>query len=46
MYLVIGANGFLGSYIIKNIISQTSDNIIATARNISDLESNSRVQWI
>ena len=46
MYLVIGDNGFLGSYIIKNIISQTSDNIIATARNISDLESNSRVQWI
>lgn len=46
MYLVIGANGFLGSYIIKNIISETSDNIIATARNISDLESDSRVQWM
>ena len=26
MYLVIGANGFLGSYVIKNILENTEKN--------------------
>lgn len=49
MYLVIGANGFLGSYIIKNILEKTQDNILATARNITeiskDYSSEKRVVW-
>ena len=30
MYLVIGANGYLGRYVIKNILSYTSDSVLAT----------------
>lgn len=44
MYLIIGANGFLGSYLIKNILEQTTDNILATDLNLP-LEDNSRVKW-
>ena len=46
MYLVIGASGFLGSYLIKNIIENTNDNIIATARNIERLTNTDRIKWI
>lgn len=45
MYLVIGANGFLGSYVLKNILENTSDTIIATARNIENVISNNRIKW-
>ena len=34
MYLVIGANGFLGSYMLKNILEKTNDFVIAVARYI------------
>ena len=46
MYLVIGANGFLGSYILKNIIEKTDDDIIATARNIETVTQDSRIKWL
>lgn len=47
VYLVVGANGFLGAYIIKNILACSDETILATARNnfpdssISD----KRVKW-
>lgn len=46
MYLVVGANGFLGSYILKNIIEKTNDNIIAVARNIGKVIINDRIEWV
>ena len=46
MYLIIGANGFLGSYIIKNILQKSTENIIATARDIDGLSNSERVMWI
>ncbi len=46
MYLVIGANGFLGSYIIKNILEKTRENIVAVARNIENVTNNPRIKWI
>lgn len=46
MYLLVGANGFLGSYILKNILKKTTDNIVAIARNIPALDSNDRVEWL
>lgn len=46
MYLVIGANGFLGSYMLKNILEKTEDLIIATARNIEKVTENPRIKWI
>lgn len=46
MFLIIGANGFLGSYILKNIIEKTNDNIIAVARNIDVVTEDVRITWI
>ena len=46
MYLVVGANGFLGSYMLKNIIEKTSDNIVAVARNTETVTENKRIRWI
>ena len=45
MYLVIGGNGYLGSYVIKNILEITKDLVIATARDTSNCQSNDRVSW-
>lgn len=46
MYVIIGGNGFLGSYIIKNIIEGTSENIISTFRENEDFFiSDSRISW-
>ena len=33
MQVIVGANGYLGSYIVKNIVEKTTDNIIATCRD-------------
>ncbi len=43
MYAVIGASGFLGSYLIQSIFHNTSDNIIAAARDTDGLQTNERV---
>lgn len=34
MYLVVGANGFLGAYFLKNLLQMTNEQILATARSI------------
>jgi len=44
MYLIVGANGFLGSYLIKNILEMTNENILATDLNCPE-ESRARVAW-
>lgn len=46
MYLVIGANGFLGSYIIKNILENTKENILATTRKLEFCDETDRVEWL
>lgn len=45
MYLIIGAGGFLGSYLIKNILAETEDNILATDMFVPSAPSSDRVQW-
>ncbi len=45
MYLIVGANGFLGSYLIKNILSQTNENILAADLNCP-LSQDNHVEWI
>lgn len=46
MYVIIGASGFLGSYLIKNILDMTEENILATCRHDSSyLKDNPRVEW-
>lgn len=48
MYYIIGANGFLGSYILKSILKKTREGIVACCRDISlvsDTLKDERVIW-
>lgn len=45
MYVLVGANGYLGSYIMQAVLKQTQEQIIATARRIDDLQNGERVSW-
>ena len=46
MYLVVGANGFLGSYVLKNILESTNEEIVATTRNIDCVSKGPRISWV
>ncbi|MBO4521089.1 MAG: sugar nucleotide-binding protein [Alphaproteobacteria bacterium] len=46
MYAVVGANGYLGSYVIKAILGLTNQNVIATARDLSRVNPDNRVEWV
>lgn len=46
MYAIIGANGYLGSYCIREILKTTDESIIATARDLSRVDDYERVKWI
>lgn len=46
MYLVIGANGYVGSYVLKNILETTKDSVIATATNPLQVVTSGRVKWV
>ena len=46
MYLIVGANGYLGSYILKNVLNMTDAHVIATARHTFGQKSqDERVSW-
>lgn len=34
MYVIIGANGYIGSYFVKNVLEHTADEILAAGRSI------------
>lgn len=44
MYMIVGASGYLGSYLIKNILKYTDETIVAVARR-KGMEYGPRVQW-
>lgn len=46
MYVVVGANGYLGSYIVKNIIENTKSTVVATARRLERVFHMGRVKWV
>lgn len=46
MFLIVGANGFLGSYLIRTILESTSEEIIAAARSIDNVITDDRIRWI
>ena len=46
MYSIIGANGYLGSYIKKVILEETNEDLICVDKNVPEKENESRVQWI
>ncbi len=47
MYLVVGANGYLGSYIIKAILKETHEKVVAVARSVDIVPDfdEERVEW-
>lgn len=45
MYVILGANGFLGSYLLKSILENTSDQILAVARSTQGKLVSDRVLW-
>lgn len=46
VYLIVGANGFVGSYMIKNVLEKTKKNILACGRNVGQEKKLERVEWI
>lgn len=46
MYVIVGANGFLGSYLRQEIIKQTEEKILALATNISNVKEDDRTEWM
>lgn len=48
MFVIIGASGYLGSYLIKNILNDTNDKIIATYNSLSQDNHilSDRVDWV
>nr|WP_325300709.1 hypothetical protein [uncultured Dysosmobacter sp.] len=46
MYVIIGASGFLGTYLIKNILEYTDESILAVARRpLHGVGDSKRVKW-
>lgn len=45
MYVIIGANGFLGSYLIKNILADLTDDILVVSRNCENISKNPRIRY-
>lgn len=46
MYVIVGANGFLGSYLQQAIKNQTEEKILAIATNINSVKEDNRTEWI
>ncbi|MBQ8576172.1 MAG: sugar nucleotide-binding protein [Clostridia bacterium] len=46
MYIVIGANGFLGSYVVKSLVRNTDEEIIATYHGNKESLYSPRVNWV
>lgn len=44
MYVIVGANGFLGSYLLKNILEKTDENILAVSNVMEDMEESERIK--
>ena len=45
MYAIIGANGYLGSYLIKAILEETDENIVGTEIDLTGLADTDRLHW-
>ncbi len=46
MYIVIGANGFLGSYVVRSLVRNTDEEIIATYHGNEERLYYPRVNWM
>lgn len=45
MYLIVGASGYLGSYLIQEVLHKTDERIVATARTVRGRQEEGRVCW-
>lgn len=45
MYIVVGANGFLGSYTVRSLVNNTDEKIIATFHGNEERLFSDRVEW-
>lgn len=45
MYIIIGANGFLGSYVLKTLVSNTDRRMLATYHSKKENLFEGRVEW-
>lgn len=46
MYIIVGANGFLGSYVLKNLVGNTDGRIIATYHSKEEKLFAGNVEWV
>lgn len=46
MYVIVGANGFLGSYLIQSIKMKTEESILAVDLNIDQTITDDRIKWL
>lgn len=46
MHIIVGANGFLGSYVLKNLVEKTDGRIIATYHGKKESLFSGRVEWV
>lgn len=54
MYMIVGANGFFGAYIMQAVLELTQDSILALGRNVGDAQTvdagsadkDSRIRWM
>lgn len=45
MYVVIGANGYLGSYLTRIILENTHEKLLAVSRSVHDFNENDRLSY-
>ena len=46
MYVIMGASGYLGTYLIKNILEHTSEKVLAVARRtLPETTDDAAVTW-
>lgn len=46
MYIVVGANGFLGSYVLKKLIESSGEKIIATYHGEKPFDESGQIIWV
>ena len=46
MYLIVGASGFIGSYIVESLLNKTKDDIVATYNYTNPFIKHKRIKWL
>ena len=46
MYLIVGASGFIGSYIVESLLKKTKEDIVATYNSTNPFINHKRIRWL